>query len=476
MKPIATATAKSLEARSPANDAAWRERSGRLFAEFERPAKAMIRRAFRGAFCADELDDIYASSWVGTLRALAGRQSKLSDDEIRSYVLTAVANQASKELRRRKRKPTAPLELVGSVADSGDSPEEQAAGNERSQVTRDLLASLPPRRRAVMLLRYGWGLEPRQVCDLVKGLSPRAYRKEITRGVDEMAEKMRAVEAGSWCADREPILKSFVAGLAGEEEQRQAKAHLAHCRHCSDFVARLSGHLHDLGSGVALLGAVDGIDGHARFADRLVAIGDRAASMVGRSGGTGADDGTAQVAASGGARGAGAAGAGVMAKLAGFGVAGKVALACVGGGIAATACVAAGVAPFGLGAGHRDPALPAARAAAHRHPGQVRKQDVEVSTLPTQVGNEAPPPATAPSGDSAQSEPVPAQSSESSSQTAAASTMPTVAATATPQEQEFGVAAAAVPAPTPSAPATSSGSSGSSTPSETSAVHQEFGP
>ena len=69
---------------------------------------------------ADELDDIYASAWVGTLRALADRHAKLGDDEIRSYVLTAVANQAGKELRRRKRKPTAPLELVGAVADQTD--------------------------------------------------------------------------------------------------------------------------------------------------------------------------------------------------------------------------------------------------------------------------------------------------------------------------------------------------------------------
>ena len=79
----------------------------------------MVRRAFRGAFSPDELDDIYASAWVGTLRALADRHAKLADDEIRSYVLTAVANQAGKELRRRKRKPTAPLELVGAVADHG---------------------------------------------------------------------------------------------------------------------------------------------------------------------------------------------------------------------------------------------------------------------------------------------------------------------------------------------------------------------
>src|SRR5688572_8451648 len=157
MKPVTAATAPTRTPLRPADDDAWRDRAGRLFAEFERPAKSMVARAFRGAFCADELDDIYASAWVGTLRALATRHSKLADDEIRSYLLTAVANQAGKELRRRRRKPTAPLELVGAVPDHSDGPEDKAASREQSRIARDVLSSLPPRRRAVMLLRYGWG-------------------------------------------------------------------------------------------------------------------------------------------------------------------------------------------------------------------------------------------------------------------------------------------------------------------------------
>ena len=70
----------------------------------------MIRRAFRSAFGDDEIEDIYSNAWLGTLRALERRHDRLSDEEIRKYVLTAVANHASKEFRRRKRRPTAPLE------------------------------------------------------------------------------------------------------------------------------------------------------------------------------------------------------------------------------------------------------------------------------------------------------------------------------------------------------------------------------
>ena len=250
----------------------------------------MVRRAFRRAFDDDEVEDIYSNAWLGTLRALAQRHEKLSDEEIRKYVLAAVANHASKELRRRRRRPTTTLDAVHAVADDGLPPDERAAKLEHGRLTRDLLSTLPPRRRAVMLLRYGWGLEPAHVCRLVKGLSPRAYRKEITRGVDELTEKLRLVEKGEWCADREPVLKAYAAGLADPDQERQAQQHLSHCRHCTDFVAKLTGHLHDVGASVAVQTAAEAMhDGHFSLADRIGdaahRVRDQAAGIFGGRGG-----------------------------------------------------------------------------------------------------------------------------------------------------------------------------------------------
>jgi RNA polymerase sigma factor (sigma-70 family) len=458
----------------------WRERSGRLFAEFERPAKAMVRRAFRGAFGPDEIDDIYSGAWLGVLRALAGKERGLSDDEVRSYVLTAVANQASRELRRRRRKPTAPLELVGAVAETDRSagPDEIAVSAERSQVTRDLLASLPPRRRAVMLLRYGWGLEPKQVCNLVANLSPRAYRKEINRGVDELIEKMRAVETGEWCLDREPVLKAYVAGLASGDEERQAKAHLAHCHSCADFVAGLMGHLHELGGAAGATIALEALHHNLPLGERAVAAVDRAreslAGVITRRDPSDVGEIAGSVATSGAARGSGAAGAGLLAQLAGAGAAGKAALVCLGGGIAATACVAAGVAPFGLS--HLATSRPVPKAAEQRPAEKHRKtKPVTVETLPSQVGSEAPPPAQGPSAEPAQVEVAAADDARSDEGAAPASP---VAETTPAVQQEFGVAAAATPAQPPSTP-TSSGSASADTGGSAgspSPVQQEFGP
>ncbi len=215
--------------RAPAG-ASWDERCAALFEDLRKPARVMVARAFGSALSAEEVEDVYANAWTSTLAALRGREHEMSDDELRSYLLTAVANHASKEMRRRRRKPAGTLEDAHAQVlfdRLQPSPDERASGSETGSQARDVLASLPPRRRAVMLLRYGWGLEPSEVCRLIDGLSPRAYRKEITRGVEEMIARFRQLESGEWCATREPLLRDYVAGVADDEERRQARrAHL----------------------------------------------------------------------------------------------------------------------------------------------------------------------------------------------------------------------------------------------------------
>src|ERR687892_2082151 len=113
---------------SGAQSGSWHQRYGRLYEDLWRPARTMVKRAFGRAFSESEIEDLYGNAWLGTLRALERRRDELSDGELRKYVLTAVANQASKELRRRGRRPTAPLDLAGGVADGAALPEELAAG------------------------------------------------------------------------------------------------------------------------------------------------------------------------------------------------------------------------------------------------------------------------------------------------------------------------------------------------------------
>ena len=123
---MSTAAAPRRPGASPERSPEWRQRASRLYPQLRRPARAMIRRAFRGAFGDDEIEDIYSNAWLGTLRALERRHDELSDEEVRKYVLTAVANHASKELRRRSRRPTAPLEAIAAIPDGRMPPDERA--------------------------------------------------------------------------------------------------------------------------------------------------------------------------------------------------------------------------------------------------------------------------------------------------------------------------------------------------------------
>lgn len=434
--------------------ARWHRRASGLYEDLRGPARALVRRAYGSTFGDDEIEDIYSSAWLGTLRALERKQERLSDDEVRSYLLTAVANHASKEIRRRRRKPVAPLEAAGSVADVGDGPDDALATAESRRLTRDLLASLPPRRRAVMLLRYGWGLEPSEVCGMVAGLSPRAYRKEVTRGVEELTRKMRLVEDGGWCADREPLIRAYASGIADRDQELQARQHLEHCRHCADFAGKLGAQLQDLGAGLVVPGALEALDGRTPLADRVADALDRfregAGGILSRDGGAELASSAASV------RGAGATGAGVVAKLAGIGATGKAAIACLGGGAALTVCVAAGVVPLPERAAERDP---------------VRATGVERS-LPAAYGAHVP---AAPAGAVSEvtADPGPAAQAGSGDEPARSEAEPQsvtpLAPSTPPTEAEFGVASGAAPVSSPAPSSSATGSGGG-------AVAKEFGP
>ena len=381
---------------------AWRDRSARLYEELRRLARAMVRRALRGAFTDDEVEDVYSNAWVGTLRALERRHADLDDEEIRKYVLTAVAHHASKELRRRKRRPVSPLEGVHAVPDCGLTPDEVAAKREDSQIARDVLSSLPPRRRAVMLLRYGWGLEPQQVCGLVKDSHhARIERRSPAASTSSPRSSARCrVANGARTGSR--FFKAYAAGVADDEQRLQAQLHLSHCRHCTDFVGRLSGHLHDIGSAAAIPTAAEALgDGRFSLVDRAVDLAHRVkesgAGGFSRVSTDAAQEGSAQtISVSSGARGAGAAGTGLLTKIAGAGTAGKLATVCLGGGLAASACLATGVVPAelpGLGGGSR-PDKPAATVKPTGHATRVQTAQLgapaDASTPP------APPPAPDP--------------------------------------------------------------------------------
>lgn len=451
-------------AKAAAAEAAWSQRCGALFEDLRRPARAMVARAYGKALSEEEIEDVYSAAWTATLSALRKRGPQMSEHELRAYLFTAVATHASKEMRRRSRKPTGTLEEVpGHVATDQHqpSPDERAIGAESQGIARDLLSSLPPRRRAVMLLRYGWGLSPEEVCCLIKGLSRRAYRKEISRGVEQLIERLGQVDSGEWCRARAPMLRDYLAGTADEATRLQVEQHLRHCRSCSTLAGRMRVELNDL-SGIVILGAAAGLVTGARgpVLDRLAGAlqGSReSASAVAEK----VDLALGTVPASSGGRGVGAGGAGLTAKIAALGGAGKTAVACIGAGAAATACVAAGVVP-GLTAA--DLGLGGEGRAKEAHAPAARKV-ARTSYLP------AGPPAPAPSTPTR--DPVPPPTSPESEQAPPpiSEGEPAEAVTPGPPTQEFAPLSTPPPAST-----TDGGGEPSGAPGGGSIAGSEWGP
>ncbi|MGI8726953.1 MAG: RNA polymerase sigma factor [Solirubrobacterales bacterium] len=464
--------------------APWEERFAILFEDLRKPARVLVNRTYAAAINAEEIEDVYANAWTSTLKALGGRERHMPDHELRSYVLTAVSNHASKEMRRRSRRPVSELKeaYAGTVADSHQpAPEELAVGAESQTVVRDLLTSLPPRRRAVMLLRYGWGMAPKEICATVPGLSSRSYRKEISKGVEELIERLGMHESGEWCRSREPLLRDYVAGVGGEEVKRQAGHHLAHCHSCTEMVGRLSGQLHDLGSTLAWTSIVSTVgEQKLSIADRIGAGMDRArdytAGILDR--GEGATETASTLASSGGTRGAGtAAGGGVLAAIGGGGA--KLAAIC--GGTAATgACVAAVALPTGIGPFGADEPDKAKVERKAKQTSSAEAQPQEMTPSPS-IDTYEPPrsPAggsggsTGGGGGAATPDPQPAVAQAEASQPVEAEVAP--AATPPPVRAQTDPVAAAAPPPAPSG-GSSSGGGGSSGGAARGTGGGEFGP
>lgn len=127
---------------------------------------------------ADEIvQDVFLSLW-----------ERRKDIEIREsvsvYLYTAVRNRALKELRRR-----GIAERAESLIESGaftvsaqipELPDEATASSYIQSRIEELLASMPPRRREAMLLRWKHGLSFAEIGQ-VMGISEDAARMHVTR-------------------------------------------------------------------------------------------------------------------------------------------------------------------------------------------------------------------------------------------------------------------------------------------------------
>lgn len=125
----------------------------------------VFSQAFRILGDADAADDATQETMISAFKNI----HNFRGGSFKAWLLRIVTNACYDELRRRKRKPTTPLEPVDSdneeiespywIADPGELPEETAERTELGKAIQDCLNSLPDEFRMVVVLVDVQGLD-----------------------------------------------------------------------------------------------------------------------------------------------------------------------------------------------------------------------------------------------------------------------------------------------------------------------------
>jgi RNA polymerase sigma-70 factor (ECF subfamily) len=120
-----------------------------------------------------------------------------------------------RRLRRRRGLPL-PLEAAEEVADDSPPPGEDLERQERSEELRVLVATLPPQRQKVVLLRFFAGLRNREIAKVLR-LDERTVASHLSRGIQELQRKYVSSEEPSNAGAFEPVTSpgSKVPGFSG---------------------------------------------------------------------------------------------------------------------------------------------------------------------------------------------------------------------------------------------------------------------
>jgi RNA polymerase sigma factor (sigma-70 family) len=214
-------------------------------------------------------------------------------------------------------------DLVALIPAAGDGPEEQVERREAIARSREALRALKPAElRALSLLAEGYSYV--EIGELT-GFSQTKINRVLAEGRDRFRSLVSSSEDGSRCRQLRPLLSAFCDGEASERDAEAVREHLRACGRCRSTMRayRAAPRI-----AVALAPALPPSRSLLGRAHELIAgLGSRLPGI----GGAG-DSAAAQIAATGGSRGAGMV---ALAKL----------LALCAGAAGGAACVATGVLP-----------------------------------------------------------------------------------------------------------------------------------
>lgn len=163
--------------------------------------------------------------------------SAMHAQQIRAYLVQTAIHKALDEGKRAGRKRSAPLDEPALAApDPGRALDDLTAASLDGARVREIVAELPPRAQLIVKLRYFFDRTPAEIQTYL-GISERTYRKELERSVRRIAERYELVREGRFCDSQRSLMLAYIAGVAGPNRAREARAHLATCRGCARWAA-----------------------------------------------------------------------------------------------------------------------------------------------------------------------------------------------------------------------------------------------
>jgi RNA polymerase sigma factor (sigma-70 family) len=325
-----TATRRAqLEREDPAraqSDAARKRAAIEMIAEHE---GALKRTARRYSLDAEDAEDAYQ-------RALEIALTKAPTTDARELIRwtqtvtkhEALAVRQSRErllgYRGRDTLDGASIDPVALIPATGEGPEEQAERREAIARSREALQALKPAElRALGLLAEGYSYA--EIGELT-GFSRTKINRVLAEGRDRFRSLLSSSEDGSRCRELRPLLSAFCDGEASSDDSVVVREHLRACGHCRSTMRAYRAAPRIAVALVPVLPPPRSL--LERVHDLAAGLGSRLPEI----GGAG-DSAAAQIAATGGSRGAG------MVALA------KLLALCAGAAGGAAACVATGVLP-----------------------------------------------------------------------------------------------------------------------------------
>jgi RNA polymerase sigma-W factor len=182
--------------------------------------------AYRMLGNASEAEDVAQEAFV---RAYTQLRTYKDTHRFSTWLLSIASHLAIDQLRRRRflALPLDNVPFLEWIADLGAGPEQAAVQSETSDEMQRLLQQLPPKYRAVLVLRYWHDLSYEEIANVLH-LTPALVKARLHRARELVARRMRAegVDLGLG-ADGDEADGFQIAGHGGNIPQREGEPHAA---------------------------------------------------------------------------------------------------------------------------------------------------------------------------------------------------------------------------------------------------------